>query len=284
MSSTTFPLISVIVPTYNQAAYLPICLDSIMFQEYPDIEIVVVNDCSPDNTAEVLEQYLAAYREETVSYACNYNEADGTVERCEHPRFPQDGRTIKIIEHKRNRGLSHALNTGVKQATGELVTFIASDDMLLPNMLAELSQAIADSRADFAYADMHIVDDAGRILRRFSLPDYSFEDSFCHWYLLGICKLYRKRLHAVSGWYDPEVLPQDHDMYQRFAEDGARMVHVPKVLANARIHDKDRQVHNHSPAAWSKLYQQSADLVCRARVHARHLNEGEGRTREETAS
>lgn len=272
MNNTRFPLISVIVPTYNQAAYLPICLDSVMFQEYPRIEIVVVNDCSPDNTTEVMKQYLTAYKEETVSYACNYDQASETVERCEHFRFPQEGRTLKLIEHRQNRGLSHALNTGMEQATGELVTFIASDDLLLPSMLTELAQAIVENEADFAYADMHIVDDAGRILRRFSLPDYSFENSFCHWYLLGICKLYKKQLHAVSGWYDPDILPQDHDMYQRFAEDGARMVHVPKVLANARIHDKDRQVHNHSPAAWSKLYQQSAELVLRARAHAQGMD------------
>ena len=74
------------------------------------------------------------------------------------------------------------LNTGFSAATGEYCTFIASDDILLPSAMTELA-LVLDQGYDFAYADMHIVDDAGRILRRFSLPDYSFNNAFCRWYI-----------------------------------------------------------------------------------------------------
>lgn len=257
---------SVIVATYNQAAYLPICLDSIWFQDYGDIEIIVVNDASSDDTKHVLQAYLADVAREETSFAAKYDETTGTVERQWHPRYPAAGRRLVVLEHEYNQGLSAALNTGVHAATGEYCTFIASDDMLLPSMISELAAAMVAHDADFAYGDMHIVDDTGRIMRRFSLPEYTFENAFCNWYLCGICKLYKTALHALHGDYDPAVVSQDHDMYLRFAMGGAAFVHVPKVLANVRIHEKDRKVHNHTPENESRQRSDSAALVQKARA------------------
>lgn len=263
--------ISVIVPTYNQSLYLPMCLDSIWFQDWRDLEIIVVNDASTDNTRDVLEAYIKAVASDRVSYACNYNEKTDMVERYEHLRYSPEGRKLRILHHSENKGLGVALNTGFRAATGEYCTFIASDDMLLPLAMSDLVSALEENNADFAYADMHIVDDAGRILRRFSLPDYTFENAFYYWYMCGVCKLYRRELHDRVGYYGEKVKPQDHEMYLRFAMHGARFVHVPKVLANVRIHNADRQVDNHTPANWNKLYEQSAALVMKAR---RHLAKG----------
>jgi len=62
--------ISVIVPTFNQAQYLGACLDSIWFQDYPDLEIIVVNDCSTDNTREVIEDFVCQVEDQKqVSFA-----------------------------------------------------------------------------------------------------------------------------------------------------------------------------------------------------------------------
>lgn len=258
---------SVIVPAYNQARYLPMTLDSIWFQDYPEVEIIVVNDGSPDDTAAVLAAYQKAVETESVSFAAHLDELTGEVLRTHHPRYPQAGRELRVLTHEKNRGLSAALNTGFQAATGELCTFIASDDLLLPNMLAELSALLTATGADFAYADMHIVDDAGNILRRFSLPDYSFEACFCHWYLCGICKLYRRELHLRHGWFREDLTVQDHEMHLRFAMAGARFVHSPKVLAQARIHAGERLRDNHSSANKQRLYRESSELVRLARAH-----------------
>ena len=264
-------LVSVIIPTYNQAQYLPTCLDTIWFQDWPNIEIIVVNDGSTDQTRAVLHAYRKTLSSERVSYACNYNELTRRVERCEHPRYLSEGRVLRIVHHSENKGLGAALNTGFRAATGNYCTFIASDDFLLPSAMSDLAAILEQHNADFAYADMHIVDDAGRILRRFSLPDYSFEAAFCHWYLCGVCKLYRRELHDRVGFYDEKVKPQDHDMYLRFAMHGARFEHLSKVLANVRIHDDQRLVDNHLAENWKQLYRESAALVRKAR---RYLREG----------
>lgn len=258
-------LISVVVATYNQAQYLPVCLDSIWFQDYPKIEIIVVNDGSTDDTLEVLTAYQQALETEQTSYASNYNEQTQTVERIWHRRYPRKGRKIVVINCETNSGLSAALNTGFKSAKGTYCTFIASDDVLLPSMCSTLHQILLEKNADFAYADMHIVDDIGRILRRFTLPEYTFNDVFCNWYLCGVCKLYKRELHEKLGYFSPDYVSQDHEIYLKFAMNGAKFVHVAKVLAHVRIHDKDRKSGNHTEEKESRQIQDSIKLVLKAR-------------------
>lgn len=259
-------LVSVVVATFNQSDYLPICLDSIWFQDYPNIEIIVVNDGSTDRSREVLQKYQRTIEEEETSYAAFYNTHSRAVERIRHRRYPHEGRTLVVIDCETNSGLSTALNTGFKRARGAYVTFIASDDVLLPSMCSTLHDALLNNNADFAYADMHIIDDDGRILRRFSLPDYTFEHSFCDWYLCGVCKLYKRELHDRYGYYSLEHVSQDHEMYLRFALGGARFLHVPEVLAQVRIHEKERKVGNHTNEMESRQIKDSIALVLKARA------------------
>ncbi len=258
-------LISVVVATFNQAKYLPACLDSIWFQDYPEIEIIVVNDGSTDNTREELQKYLRDVETEETSYAACYNPHSQTVDRIKHRRYPPEGRKLYIINSETNMGLSKALNIGFKAAKGDYCTFIASDDILLPSMCSTLHHSIRKNNADFAYADMHIFDDNGRILRHFSLPDYTFEQSFCNWYLCGVCKLYKRELHEKHGFYSADHVSQDHEMYLRFAMGGAKFIHIPKVLAHVRIHEKDRKVGNHTIEKESRQIQDSIELTLQAR-------------------
>ena len=91
--------VSVIVPIYNAAPYLTKCLDSIVNQTYKNLEIILVNDGSTDNSAEIINQYAQ-----------------------------RDNRILVITQE--NRGLGPARNSGIDQATGDLIAFIDSDDWL----------------------------------------------------------------------------------------------------------------------------------------------------------
>ncbi len=95
---TRYSLLSVIVPVYNSAAWLRPCLDSICNQSYRNLEILCVNDCSPDNSADILAEYAA--------------------------RDPR----IRIINREQNGGVAAARNSGLDAATGELLTFVDPDD------------------------------------------------------------------------------------------------------------------------------------------------------------
>lgn len=110
--------ISVIIPVYNVEAYLSRCLDSVCQQTFKDIEIICVNDCSPDNSAEILSEYA------------------------------KKDRRVKIITHDKNAGLSAARNTGLEKATSEFVYFLDSDDWIELDFLEKMHEAIVAKKFD----------------------------------------------------------------------------------------------------------------------------------------
>jgi glycosyltransferase involved in cell wall biosynthesis len=257
--------VSVVVPAYNQARYLAACLDSLWFQDHAPLEIVVVNDGSTDETAEVLAEYARRVEADEASFASFYDPGLNVLERVRHPRYPKKGRSLKIITHGSNRGLAATLNDGVRAASGEAVTYVPCDDWCMPHMFTELVRALDETPADFAYADMLIVSDAFQVVRRFDLPDYSFGRSFADWYLCGDAKLYRASLHERFGFYDEALLAHDHDLFLRFAMGGARFTHVAKALFAKRDHAGGREVDIHAPANWSRLIGESKRLALAAR-------------------
>lgn len=95
-----YPKVSVIIPTYNRGEILPRAIDSVTYQTYPNVELIVVDDGSDDNTDEIIESY--------------------------------EGIPIEYYKHKNNRGGSAARNTGLEAASGEYVAFLDSDDKWSP--------------------------------------------------------------------------------------------------------------------------------------------------------
>ena len=116
-------LVSVIVPIYNVEFYLNKCVDSILNQSYKNIEVVLVDDESPDSCGKMCDDYAAL-----------------------------DGR-IKVV-HKKNGGLSDARNAGMKAATGDLITFVDSDDYISEDFVKILFEAMSENNADIAIANM----------------------------------------------------------------------------------------------------------------------------------
>ena len=111
---------SVLVPVYNVEKYLARCLDSILAQTYRDLEIICVNDGSTDNSRNVLDKLS-----------------------CEDAR-------IRVI-HQKNAGASAARNTGINVATGDLITFVDSDDAIEPDMYETLLPYFADKNVDIVH-------------------------------------------------------------------------------------------------------------------------------------
>lgn len=97
------PLISVIVPVYNGAAYIALCFQSILAQTYKNFELIIINDGSQDNSKEICDYYAS-----------------------------QDNR-VKVF-HQENHGLSAVRNRGIKEANGEYIGFVDSDDCIHPDM------------------------------------------------------------------------------------------------------------------------------------------------------
>lgn len=119
MEQTQNPLISVIVPIYKVEPYLARCLDSLLAQTYETLEIIAVDDGSPDNCGAIAEEYAK-----------------------------KDAR-IRVI-HRENGGLSAARNSGLEVATGAYIGFVDSDDAVLPEMYETLYALIKEYDADIA--------------------------------------------------------------------------------------------------------------------------------------
>ena len=127
------PKLSIIVPVYNTEKYLKECLDSLINQTFKDIEIIIVNDCSPDNSESIILEYQA-----------------------KDPR-------IKYIKHEKNLSQGGARNTALANATGEWVSFIDSDDYLDLTTYTKMLSLIDDNQADLGIFSIINFDDITKV-------------------------------------------------------------------------------------------------------------------------
>ena len=153
-------LISVVVPIYKVEKHLVKCIDSIIEQSYRNIELILVDDGSPDSCPQICEEYRK-----------------------------KDSR-IKVI-HKQNGGLSDARNAGMEIATGEWITFIDSDDYVGINFLKELYSSAINTKADISICDYKSVsDDTGQEIKKTSTE--VFDNVKC------LEEMYHPRTHGME--------------------------------------------------------------------------------------
>lgn len=172
MNMINGPLISVVVPIYNVEQYLERCVNSILQQTYQNLEIILVDDGSPDNSGAICDSYSFL------------------------------DQRIKVI-HRRNGGLSDARNVGLDMASGEFIAFVDSDDTIMPEMIEKLFQRIDIDQSDMSFCGYRQVNQDGDILSEVVLPDNvltgfealksSYEDIGVL-YTLAWNKLYKKHL------------------------------------------------------------------------------------------
>ena len=271
------PLVSIVVSTFNQGQYLPRALDSVMFQSYANIEIIICNFGSTDGTSEIIHTYVSKEIDEEVSYLERLADTNGNADyvRKYEKRFWHN-RKLKVLEDPKNIGGTNSYNRGFKAAEGKYCTYLVADDYLLPDAIAAMVQTLEETAADVVYSDLFVVNDHGRILQYLRKPDYSFKACFADWFHLGVSRLYRRELHEAVGYYDPAYInANDYDMFLRFAMHGASFVHIPSVHYCTRKHDPANPA---EPASWrNNGYENLIDESTRcARRAKRFLSERKG--------
>ncbi len=192
------PLISIVLPVYNGARYLPESLASVVAQTYPHWELVCVDDTSTDATPDILAQWAA--------------------------REPR----IRVIRHETNKRLPGALNTGFAAARGDLLTWTSDDNHYRPQALERLAAQLVDDPAlGFVYSDYALMDEDGQmtglvtppapeglIFAKEGLPSF----------------LYRRSVYERVGDYASDLfLAEDYDYWLRVLARGARLrpLHEP---------------------------------------------------------
>lgn len=196
------PLVSIGVFCYNQGRFLGEALSSVARQEYPSLEVFVVDDGSADDSAARASKLVAA------------------------GQLPP---TTLIVDGE-NRGLGHRLNQVLEAARGEWVVWLAADDQLAPNAVSTLVAA-ADESIAVVFGDLAVMDEGGRS-RGYSRPRDSWQRSTALTYscrprpplpdmfrvnnfVPGGMALIRRKVLLDAGGYDPAVRTEDFDMWLR---------------------------------------------------------------------
>lgn len=212
LGTARVPQVSVIMPAYNTAEYIAESLDSVFAQTFPNFEVIVINDGSPDT--EDLEKALQPYRD-------------------------------RITYLKRpNSGLSATRNAGIREARGEFLAFLDSDDIWEPEYLAEEMAILQSNPAlDMAYCDTLLFGEtpADGICYASLYPpktsSASFEALAC-WdcAMIFTCSVVVRRMTVLDVGLFDEAMPycEDIDLWLRMAHHGARIAYHPKCLTRRR--------------------------------------------------
>lgn len=197
-------LISVIIPCYNYGGYIKECLDSVFTQTYPDIEAIVVDNGSTDNSAQVIQTF------DKVNY----------------------------LRTKTNLGPSGARNYGAKHASGKYLVFLDADDKLSPEYVSDCMKALADNpSADFAYTDMQMF---GRETHIHKAMPFDAEYLKREGNYINIAALVDKHKFIEVGGFKKLPAFEDWDLWLRMVMSGSVGAYVSKPLYYYRRHQGSR--------------------------------------------
>jgi glycosyltransferase involved in cell wall biosynthesis len=203
------PTISIIIPSHNRCDLLKETVASVQSQQYPDWELIVVNDCSTDDTQDWL----------------------GSL----------DDERIHAINMERHQERDFCRNQGLKQARGEFVVFLDDDDLLTEWALAEHLKSFEQfPQAIASIGGFKVFDEAGstrnvRVSRRVLLRE-TFEDFLFGFKATGGQSLIRKTtLLEIGGWNESYRVATDHELWARLSQQGP-IVLRPMVALLYRVH------------------------------------------------
>ncbi len=199
-------IVSIVIPCYKGSRYLAEAIESCLNQTYRDIEVVVVDDASPDDCHAIAARFAAA-----------------------DPR-------VRVVRREQNGGVARAFNTGFQLARGQFHTRLAQDDSLSKDAVELMVQRLrAEPDAGLVYADMETMDASGRVQRRVVLPEP--EGALIWGNGLGVCVMWRRAVWEKVGEFDPAFdAAEDFDYWVRVAERFA-IVKVNRALLRFRVHD-----------------------------------------------
>ena len=202
------PLISIVVPAYNTPPlFLRQLVDSVLAQTYANFELVIAD--ASDGAAADLNAIILKYNDARIVY-------------------------IKLAA---NLGIAGNTNAGFAAAKGEYIALCDHDDVLWPNALFKIVQAINDSGADFLYTDEAVMSNDLKHIRNAHLkPEFGREALLGCNYITHLTVFSRSLLSDVGGERAEFDGAQDHDLFLRMTEKAKRVVHVADVLYGWRAH------------------------------------------------
>ncbi|MBF0485471.1 MAG: glycosyltransferase [Candidatus Omnitrophica bacterium] len=197
--------ISIVTPSFNQGAFIEEAVKSILAQNYPDFEHIIVDNCSSDKTAEILKKY------------------------------PH----LKVICEP-DKGQSDALNKGFKVATGDVIGWLNADDFYLPGCFESVRGFLENHcECDVLYGDYRWINTEGRILQNRREIEFDlFILKYLHvLYIPSTATFFRRRIFTEGNFLDLRYrYAMDYDFFLRLALKDYSFGHLNKILASFRWH------------------------------------------------
>jgi len=219
------PLVSIVTPSYNMAKYLTETIQSVLSQDYPNIEYIVVDGGSTDGSLDILEQYQGRLR--------YFSEPD--------------------------RGPYDAAAKGFRQARGEIFVWLNADDSFLPGAVRTAVDYLqAHPETDVVYGEGWWINESGEIISRY--PTLAFDAKILErdCFICQPAAFIRAPAYRRCG-LDPDVNRSfDYDLWIRMAKAGFRFDSIPDYLANSRMHQGAKTIYERD-----SVFQASMDLLKR---------------------
>lgn len=200
------PKVSIITPVFNGADFLPQAIESVLAQDYPNIEYIVLDDGSTDKTQEILKKYSHQLKWQS------------------HP----------------NMGQSRTLNKGWEMSQGEILGYLSADDVLFPRAVSQLvHELMVDESNMVVFPDCDVIDPYNRVIKKAVCKPFDYDDLVikqeCY---IGPGALFRKKAwEQMGGWNSELKMAPDREFWMRVGLLG-KIVMYPKTLAYYRMHTK----------------------------------------------
>lgn len=221
------PLVSVITPALNSERYIEETINSVLCQDYPNIEYIIIDGQSSDSTIKIIKSF---------------------------------GTSISYWESSADTGMYAAVNKGLRKAQGDILCYLNSDDCFHPNTVSEAVKLFSKSLFELklVYGDLDLVNSSGQILRRHYYPNFN-QLSFisCDHCLIGQpAAFWTKAVAEEIGFFDESLkMAGDFEFFARIsATKSGAILHSSKVVTRFRIHNESLSS-NHRQVSASEVRQ-----------------------------
>lgn len=204
------PQISIVTPSFNQANFIGEALESVRLQNYDNCEHLVIDGMSTDGTVDLLHALAANQKQQKLFWSS-----------------------------ERDSGQSEALNKGFRQAKGDIVGWLNSDDRYRAGCFEHIVRAFDDHPdVDIIYGDYLIVNEAGKVLKIRREIEFSAFILLYHriLYIPTTATFFRRRIFDDGNWLEEKLqYVMDLEFFIRLSESGYRFKHIPQLLADFRM-------------------------------------------------
>jgi len=207
------PRVSVIISLYNYEKYIADCIKSILNQDYPNVEIIVVDDASTDRSYKVAKKYRSD--------------------------------NVKIIKFDKNRGYSAAKNEGIRNSEGEYIVMLDADDMLTKGSISDRMEVMLKNNADFVHANAFIIKGDCSLKYCYRTTDFEIGVFPSPYDIHAQSVMLKKQIHRDFGLYDESLRSRsDREMWWRLfgkskedeVKNRVKRVHLNKPIVYYRYH------------------------------------------------